>query len=321
MIYDVAGDFMTGWFWHIYSCYAGGQWWTCGWQSAGYWNISTGQFHEVHVSGSEFDAVYATDGVRMVGSATHDGSGGVHYSSAVVWSPPNYSPFSIQTPGTSQSFISAVDGDRLYGGVYTPVPGPIAHAGLWTGAAYTFTDLHPAGYASSSVSDASDGQAVGAAHIAGNSHAGIWIGTAFQDINPPGSPSSSMTAVQGGVQLGSAFGGPGLWNGSADSFFSLASFVPPGYSSPVATRFEIAPDGAMTVVGFGWNAATARNEALLWRSLADCPADFNSDGAATSQDFFDFIAAFFAGDADFNHDGATTSQDFFDFISAFFTPC
>lgn len=52
-----------------------------------------------------------------------------------------------------------------------------------------------------------------------------------------------------------------------------------------------------------------------------CPADWNHDGTVSSQDFFDFISAFFALDADFNHSGTTDSQDFFDFIGAFFTPC
>jgi len=52
-----------------------------------------------------------------------------------------------------------------------------------------------------------------------------------------------------------------------------------------------------------------------------CPADFNGSGGVNSQDFFDFIAAFFAGDADFNHNGSTTSQDFFDFMAAFFAGC
>jgi hypothetical protein len=52
-----------------------------------------------------------------------------------------------------------------------------------------------------------------------------------------------------------------------------------------------------------------------------CPADFNHDDIVNSQDYFDFVTAFFAGNADFNHDGSTTSQDYFDFVDAFFTPC
>ncbi len=54
-----------------------------------------------------------------------------------------------------------------------------------------------------------------------------------------------------------------------------------------------------------------------------CAADFNCDGVANSQDFFDFLAAFFAGtpNADFNGDGVVNSQDFFDFLTAFFGGC
>lgn len=54
-----------------------------------------------------------------------------------------------------------------------------------------------------------------------------------------------------------------------------------------------------------------------------CAADLNLDGEVTSQDFFEFIAAFFSGDllADINLDGEVTSQDFFNYLTAFFNGC
>jgi hypothetical protein len=54
-----------------------------------------------------------------------------------------------------------------------------------------------------------------------------------------------------------------------------------------------------------------------------CRGDFNLDGALNSQDFFDFLGAFFKNDAsaDFNGDTFINSQDFFDFLQAFFAGC
>ncbi len=55
----------------------------------------------------------------------------------------------------------------------------------------------------------------------------------------------------------------------------------------------------------------------------ECRADFNGDNLVNSQDFFDFVAAFFAGEmrADFNGDAVVNSQDFFDFLAVFFGGC
>src|SRR5262249_26369157 len=52
-----------------------------------------------------------------------------------------------------------------------------------------------------------------------------------------------------------------------------------------------------------------------------CPVDWNGDGVTNSQDFFDFLADFFAGNSDFNFDGVNNSQDFFDFLTSFFGGC
>ena len=62
---------------------------------------------------------------------------------------------------------------------------------------------------------------------------------------------------------------------------------------------------------------------VWFRAGTPCRADFNHNGVVNSQDFFQFVQAFFMRNpaADFNGDGTIGSQDFFDFLNAFFAGC
>jgi hypothetical protein len=73
------------------------------------------------------------------------------------------------------------------------------------------------------------------------------------------------------------------------------------------------PDGGNGFVRFG----------IVEIGTPVCTADFNNDDVVNSQDFFDFLAAFFDSEpsADFNGDDVINSQDFFDFLAAFFEGC
>jgi hypothetical protein len=58
-------------------------------------------------------------------------------------------------------------------------------------------------------------------------------------------------------------------------------------------------------------------------AMTFCAADFNCSGAVSVQDVFDFLAAYFSGDAraDFNGAGGVSVQDIFDFLAAYFAGC
>ncbi len=112
--------------------------------------------------------------------------------------------------------------------------------------------------------------------------------------------------------------GAGTWyvylNNGAGAFTPLISFPAPSNPS-CCIPVDLDNDGDIDLV------LTDEIADVLVVMMNVCPADWNNDHAANSQDFFDFLTSLFTGNADFNNDGATNSQDFFDFLTVFFAGC
>jgi len=91
----------------------------------------------------------------------------------------------------------------------------------------------------------------------------------------------------------------------------------------VASRGRLAvPGRGSFLVSYGAGSTFDETQVVL-SNFSACTADFSGDGFVNSQDFFDFLTAFFAlaPNADFNHDSFINSQDLFDFLAAFFAGC
>lgn len=83
------------------------------------------------------------------------------------------------------------------------------------------------------------------------------------------------------------------------------------------------PGSFFTRAGRVYFFASAAGTGSELHSLSACPADFAGDGAATVEDIFQFLSAWFAGrpGADVDGDGSQTVSDIFAFLNAWFSDC
>jgi hypothetical protein len=100
----------------------------------------------------------------------------------------------------------------------------------------------------------------------------------------------------------------------------------PAAATIMALRYDIFthfnPDTGAPICPCPYAQGTVWVDDLAFSQGSACPADFNGNGTLEVQDIFDFLNAWFAGNAnaDFNGGGLAV-QDIFDFLNAWFSGC
>jgi hypothetical protein len=250
-------------------------------------------------------------------------------------------------PAASRALGVSNDGSMQVGGAYVKVSGFKfrEHAGLWTGTAGSWVDLHPSIAFDSSVAYDAHVDAygtimqVGMVTLASNPtirQAGYWAGTpTWTSLHPAGAKSSEAWSGDGYIvgyfrdfsNISHAYvfdpvpGGP--------NSIDLSLLLPPGsWGSTYATSSTLLGNCAF-VCGYGFNKATLRNEPLLWTITPlpppgePCYVDCDESGTLTPNDCVCFQTQFAAGAlyADCDGDGELTICDFVCFTKGFEIGC
>ncbi len=111
---------------------------------------------------------------------------------------------------------------------------------------------------------------------------------------------------------------------NASAVVANGLIAPPAASQTRAVSFQFR--GSFPLVsGATWGRidVLANLSGTIPDGAPACPADFNGANGLSVQDIFDFLAAWFAGNAsaDFNHTNGIGVQDIFDFLGAWFAGC
>lgn len=297
------------------------------------WNGSAGSWVDLHPS-SDFvrSRANATDGSQQVGYVWLPGSSNVYRAS--VWSGTAASWVNLHPAGTRQSEATGVHDGQQVG--WVAVSSDWHQASLWSGSAVSWVNLQPTWALYSEARGVHEGTQVGwASTSAGPAQAGIWRGSAasWRSLHPAGFPSGThATAIHGQWQAGyTSLNRACIWHGSAESWADLHHLLPGSWSSSYATGIW-SDESTLSVVGYGFNSASGRTEALLW-TRSFCLADYNREGdegdVLDFLDFMDDLGSCVAqptpcgevGNPDVNGDTVIDVLDFLDFMDYFGTGC
>lgn len=230
---------------------------------AALWSGTIASRIDLHPAGATVSLGYGVSGDQQVGYAI---IGDINH--AALWRGTAASFVDLSPPGSTNSIAYGTDGSQQVG--YARI-GDTTHASLWTGSAASWTSLNPSN-AEAGVAYATHGsRQVGHVYIRWQNirRAAMWSGTAASwiDLHPPGSTLSSAVAIHGDYQAGiartSTADRAAAWKGTAASWVDLHALLPETFTSSEATGVW-SDSTIVRVVGFGFDAAMGRTEALMW---------------------------------------------------------
>jgi hypothetical protein len=260
----IRGDVIVGWWWWPYTTPLG----TGYNRNASIWTGSGSQHHQAQVSGWEYGSLSDTDGISHIGTLRRDDMATVvhgHY-----WASVGRSASGLTPAVAWGSSAVGVDGDHAFGSCNLGFG--VVHAAGWELSTNDYVDMNPPGASRSSISGAGDGQQVGSATFGGVATPGMWSGTpdTFESLLPGGVTGASVVQCRYGLQIGWVTTQLGIhaavWRSSANDWMDLHGFLPSSMQSSYATDLWVDPlTGETVIVGYAYDASSARNEAVVWR--------------------------------------------------------